>query len=133
MNAIQFWKSWPVVYQRLLWVLILVFIFSLAVALISFVRNPAPVFTWQQLQELQQQELPLHSFEVGGFNLTVFADNYILFERWLGNPMEISMTGLDIYLVIFMIALVILLALVTVLPRFWFLAGSGAVIFMISS
>ena len=133
MHTIQFWKSWTVVYQRLLGILAVVFLSSLAIATVSFVQYPAPLFTWQQLQELQQEKLPIYSFETGGFDLTVFADNYILFERWVSNPLQVNMAALDLYLILFAIALVVLFAFVTVLPRFWFFAGASIAVFMISS
>ena len=133
MHTIQFWKSWAVVYQRLLGVLAVVFLASLTIATVSFVRYPAPLFSWQQLQELQQEKLRIYSFEIGGFDLTVFADNYVLFERWVSNPLQVNMVALDLYLIFFAIALVVLFAVVTVLPRFWFFAGAGIAVFMISS
>ena len=133
MHAIQFWKSWAVVYQRLLGGLGVVLLASLTIATVSFVRYPAPLFSWQQLQELQQEKLPIYLFEIGGFDLTVFADNYVLFERWVSNPLQVNMVALDLYLVFVAIALVVLFAVVTVLPRFWFFAGAGIAVFMISS
>jgi hypothetical protein len=133
MLSVQFWKTWPAVYQRLLLAISLVFLAALLVALYSFVRNPAPVFTWQQLQELRQEEIPVYAFDVGGFELTVSTDNYILFDRWAGNPMQLNPMATDVYLVFFAISLCLLLAIVTTLPRFWFFVGSGIAVFMISS
>lgn len=133
MVSFQFWKSWSLVYRWLLLVFSLVFVASLIFLLSSLIRNPAPVFTWQQLQELQHQELPIYTFEVGGFNFTISSDNYILFERWAGNPMHLNMISLDIYLIFFSIALIILLTIITVLKRFWFFVGAGLMIFLMSS
>lgn len=133
MQALSFWNSWLTVYRRLFWVFALFFIAALALAIVSFAFNPAPVFTWQQLQELQVQELPIYSFEVGGFDLAVSTENYILFERWLGNPMQRNLVALDVYLVFFAFGFVVLLSIVTVLPRFWFFVGSGAAVFLLSS
>ena len=133
MHSLQFWKSWPIVYRRLLGVLATVFIACLGLTLLSFLENPSPVFTWQQLQELHQQAIPIYSFDVGGFDLTVSGDNYILFERWLGNPLQPNLQALDVYLIFFTSAIVMLFALITVLPRFWFFAGAGVAVFMISS
>ena len=133
MHSIQFWKSWPIVYRRLLGVLAVLFIACLGLTLLSFAQYPSPVFTWQQLQELRQQEIPIYSFNVGGFDLTVSTDNYIIFERWLGNPFIPNLQALDIYLLFFISSLVMLFALLTVLPRFWFFVAAGMALFMISS
>ena len=133
MHSFQFWKSWPLVYRRLLLIFSLAFVASLIFLLSSLVRYPAPVFSWQQLQELQLQDLPIYAFEVGGFTFTTSADNYILFERWAGNPMQLNMIALDIYLIFFSVALVILLTLITILKRFWFFVAAGLMIFLMSS
>ena len=133
MHSLQFWKSWPPVYQRLLVLLAVLFIACLAIMIFSLGKNPSPVFTWQQLQELRQQELPVHSFDLGGFDLTVSADNHIIFERWLGNPMQPNLNALDVYLIFFISSLVMLFALITVLPRFWFFVTAGMAMFLISS
>ncbi len=133
MYNIQFWKPWPKVYQQLLLATALIFTLSVVIAFISFFRNPAPVYGWQQLQELQQQPLPVHSFHVGNFSFTVSANNYILFERWTTTSLRPNMAAWDIYLVLFGLGMVVLLAILTVLPRFWFFAGTGVAVFMIST
>lgn len=131
MFSISFWKSWPLVYQRLLLVIGVVFVSALITSLYSFVRSPEPVFTWQQLQELRQDEIPVRSFDVGGFELTIPTDNYIIFERWAPNPLEVNAAATDWYLLFFAAALTLLLAIVTTLPRFWFFIGAGVAVFMI--
>ncbi len=133
MHSFQFWKSWPIVYRRLLGLLAFLFITCLGLTILSLVQSPAPVFTWQQFQELRPQEIPIYSFNVGGFDLTVSGDNYIIFERWLGSPLLPNLRALDIYLFFFISSLVMLFALITVLPRFWFFVAGGLALFMISS
>lgn len=131
MLSIQFWKSWPTVYKRLLAIFGLVFIAALTLALFSFVRNPSPVFTWQQLQELREEEVPVYTFDVGGFELNVLSENYVLFERWISNPLQTNPVANDVYLLFFTLAISLLLTIVTTLPRFWFFIGAGAAVFMI--
>ena len=133
MYKIQFWKSWPTVYQYLFWIVALGFVASLVLTFISFYLNPSPVYGWEQLQELQQQPLPIHSFRVGGFEFTVFAENQILFERWTTQPLHLNLVALDVYLALFTLSMVILFSILTVIPRFWFFVGAGIAVFMISS
>ncbi len=133
MQSIQFWKSWPPVYQRFWWLFVIAFVAALILTIVSLIQYPGPVFTWQQLQTLKVHDLPTHTFSLGGFELTIFSENHIIFERWLGNRLSISVAPLDIYLILFALGFTSLLAIVTVLPRFWFLAGSGVIVFMISS
>lgn len=131
MLSVQFWKSWPAVYQRLLLIIGTVFLAALMVSLYAFARNPEPVFGWEQLQELRQEEIPAYRFDIGGFELTIPGDNYIVFERWSPNPMRVNMTAVDVYLAFFAAAFAVLMAIITTLPRFWFFIGAGAAVFMI--
>ncbi|MEJ0056425.1 MAG: hypothetical protein WDN75_12700 [Bacteroidota bacterium] len=101
MYILQFWKTWPNVYKRIGWVLLVAFAGSLAFVVLSLARQPEPVFTWQQLQELKRQEIPIYNVEAGGIDLPVLTENYILFERWLGNPIQPNLQALDLYLVFF--------------------------------
>src|SRR5436190_1346128 len=98
MQSIQFWRNWRPVYRRIFSVLALAFAVSIIIALVSYVRYPEPLFSWQQYQELRQDQIPVYSFELGGFNLTIFADNYIVFERWASKPLTVNMSALDLYL-----------------------------------
>lgn len=116
--------------------LFLFFIVLFAVALmgtvISFILYPAPVFTWQQLQELQPQALPLFAFERGNLEFTLSGENYLLFERWMGNPIQPNRIALDIYFILFSLSFAALLAIVSTLPRFSFYIGSLIAAFLLA-
>jgi hypothetical protein len=132
MQRFQFWRTWPAIYRRILFVLAIAFAVAIVIALVSYLRYPQPLFAWQQFQELQQVQIPVYSFELGGFNLTIFADNYIVFERWAARPLQVNMTALDLYLAFFAVGLVCLLAVISVLPRFWFYVAGGMAVFALS-
>ncbi len=108
------------------------FLIVLTTVAILYIAYPWPVFTWQQLQELQPQEVPLYAFERGNLKFTIAAENYLLFERWLGNPIEPNVVALDVYLLCFALGLSGLLALVSTLPRFWFYVGSTVAAFVVA-
>jgi len=129
---LDFLKALPARSRRMIMVFGVIFLMVLTGAVLSFVVSPWPVLTWQQLQELQVQELPLYLFERGSLEFTLPGENYILFERWLGNTIEPNLTALDFYLICFAIGLIILLALVSALPRFSFYIGSLLATFLIA-
>jgi tetratricopeptide (TPR) repeat protein len=108
------------------------FLVVLSAVAILYLAYPWPVFTWQQLQELQPQEIPLYAFERGNLEFTIAAENYLLFERWLGNPIEPNVVALDVYLIGFALGLSGLLALVSTLSRFWFYVGSTVTAFVVA-
>lgn len=109
-----------------------IFAFALAGTIILALLYPAPVFTWQQLQELQPQEIPLYGFERGNLDFTISTENFILFERWMGNPVRPNLLTLDFYLLFVGFALAGLFAVVSTLPRFWFYSGALLATFFIA-
>lgn len=111
---------------------IVVFLVVLTGTLISFAIYPAPVFTWQQLQELQPQALPLYAFERGNLEFTLSGENYMLFERWMGNAIRPNRVALDVYLALFALSFAGLLAIVSTLPRFSFYIGSLIAAFLLA-
>ena len=133
MDSFYFWRSWPDAHRRWWTVLALVFFSITALTIFSYLIYPAPVYTWQQVQELQEQEHILHVFQNGGFDFSIIADNYIVFERWLVNDMNVRLSYLDIYLAAFLLALIMVLSIVSALPRYWFLIGAGVLLFLMST
>jgi hypothetical protein len=111
---------------------IVLFLVAITGTAISYAIYPAPVFTWQQLQELQPQELPLYAFEQGNLKFTLTGENYILFERWMGNPIQPNLLALDVYFILFGISLAALLAVISTLSRFSFYVGALIAAFLLA-
>jgi len=132
MNNIQFLNSWPSSTRKLVLLLAIGFVAVFTSAIVSFIVHPWPVFTWQQLQELQTQELPLYAFERGSLEFTLTAENYLVFERWLGDTLRPNIFALDIYFIFFCLSFSVLLAVVSALPRFWFYIGAMIMAFLIA-
>lgn len=122
----------PSRHRNLFLFFIVLFLVVITGTMISFAIYPAPVFTWQQLQELQPQELPLYAFEQGNLEFTLTGENYILFERWMGNPIQPNLLALDVYFLLFGISLAALLAVVSTLSRFSFYAGALIAAFLLA-
>jgi Flp pilus assembly protein TadD len=133
LTSLAFWAEWPRAYKQLFAVCALVLAACLVLFWWSYYHSPAPALTWQTIQDLDVAELPVHTFRTGPFELTVPADNYILFERLLGNPLQPRAWPAYTYLAVLMLAMVMWLALITVLSRFWYLAGMGVFILFVAS
>lgn len=125
--------SWPSSHRNLINALAAGLLAVVLVVTQLYIAYPWPVFGWQQLQELQPHDVPLYAFERGHLDFTLTGENFILFERWAGEPMRISSVALDVYFVIFAFSLSILFALVSTLPRFWFYVGTLLTAFLVSS
>ncbi|MBL7847438.1 MAG: hypothetical protein JNL40_08225 [Cyclobacteriaceae bacterium] len=125
--------SWPRADRNLPNLLSIIFFAAMLVAVLLFFVYPWPVFTWQQLQELQTQGLPLYAFERGNLEFTISGENYIVFERWMGNPLQLNQVALDGYFLLYSLCLTVLLSIVSTLPRFWFYVGTMITAFLLST
>lgn len=132
MHNRPFLNLWPSIDKKIGLFLGVVFIGVFAAMVFAYLAHPWPVFTWQQLQELQPQQLPIYAFERGSLEFTLTAENYLVFERWMGNTLNPNVVALDIYFIIFCISLAALQAIVSALPRFWFYMGAMIMAFMIA-
>ncbi|MCB0488539.1 MAG: hypothetical protein R2820_10080 [Cyclobacteriaceae bacterium] len=131
MHALQFWKSWARVYQRIGLVVALIFVLSLCFLWYSWLMAPAPALNWLHIQEQEQITVPAHTFQHGLLELTIPGDNYLIFERLLGSSLKPNVTAGYVFLGALAIGMVVLLTIVTVLSRFWYLLGMGLFILLI--
>ncbi len=131
MYSIQFWKSWHVVYQRIFWVTASLLLLSLLFLWYSYFQSPGPTLTWQYIQEQELLEVPVHRFQTGLFELTIQADNYLIFERLLGNDLTPLPIFAYVFLCILTLSAVMLLSIITSLSRFWYSIGMGLFILFI--
>ncbi len=133
MHTLQFWKDWPKVYQRIFGITAGTFIFSLLFLWFSYFRAPAPALTWEYVEEQQLKEAPVHQFQLGPFDFTIQSDSYLIFERLLGSDLRPDSTFAYLFLGLLFAAVIMLLSVVTTLPRFWFFVGAGIFILFVAS
>ncbi len=133
MDTIAFWKSWPLVYQRLFWSCVALLALAQAFLWISDFRSPEPVFTKAHFQLLEAQNVPVQTFRIGITQLTVTSENYLIFERVLGGPLHPNGIAPYFFLGLLLSGTVILLTIITTLTRFWFSLGMGLFILLIIS
>ena len=125
MHTLQFWKLWNKPYQSFFWLLSLLLILSIGFFWYSYAQNPAPVVSWDNYQELQTEEITTRSFQVGLYTVPVLADNFMIFETQLGSQLQPNLLASYFFISILLIALVVILAVISMLKRFWFLIGMG--------
>lgn len=133
MYKITFWKSWPSVYQKILLVLFVLVGISMVVIAVGYFDSPSASYGWEQFQELKRYPVPLHSFTVGGTTLTTETSNYIVFNTWSTQPLQVNLLALDIYFILFLLGFSMLITLLTLIPRFWFYIGAGVLVVVIST
>ncbi|NJN41968.1 MAG: hypothetical protein HC811_06840 [Flammeovirgaceae bacterium] len=107
------------------------FVFAIGYMWLAYFQSPAPTFTWQYIQQQKLEEIPVHQFQFGAFELTVLGDNYLIFEKLLGNPLTPNITAHYIFISVLVISIVILFTIISLLKRFWYLIGTGLFILLL--
>ncbi|HEY5691462.1 MAG TPA: hypothetical protein VIS49_08405, partial [Cyclobacteriaceae bacterium] len=131
MYSIQFWKSWAKTYQQIGFIIGGAFIVALLFLWYTWIIAPAPALTWYTAQEQELTQVPLHTFQKGLAELTIYGDNYLIFERMLGDNLKPNVTASYIFLALLILSMVVMLTLITTLKRFWYLIGMGLFILFI--
>lgn len=131
MHSLQFWKSWAKSYQQIGFVIGGAFIVALLFLWYAWAISPAPALTWYTVQEQELTQVPIHTFQKGLAELTIYGDNYLIFERMLGDNLKPNVTASYIFLTLLVLSMVVMLTIVTTLKRFWYLLGMGLFILFI--
>ncbi len=125
MNSIAFWKSWDKPAQFIFWLLFSSLLTSIVYFWYAYYANPAPVITWEQFQQLSTEEVLLKTFPKSIFNIPVTGDTYLIFEILSGSELSPNTEAYYLFLVTFSISLLVLVSVISSLPRFWFIVGIG--------
>ena len=131
MHSLQFWKSWAKPYRQIGLVVGSAFIVALLFLWYSWIISPAPALTWYTVQEQEITQVPIHSFQKGLAELTIYGDNYLIFERMLGDNLKPNVAASYTFLSLLVLSMVVMLTIVTTLKRFWYLVGMGLFILFI--
>lgn len=133
MYSIQFWNDWPPVYRKIFWACTSVFLFSFIFLWISYFLTPAPTITTEHFQQLEIQEVAISSFSLGDFDITLPGDNYLIFERMMGGPLQPSLLTPYLFISVLIVFMILVIAIISTLSRFWYLIGMGLFILFIVS
>lgn len=133
MQSIQFWKSWATLYQRIGLLVASAFIVSVLFLWAAWFLAPGPSLEWMEIQEQELVQLPVHTFQQGLLDLTVFGDTYLIFEKLLGDSLKPNPSAGYFFLTMLSISMIMLISLITTLKRFWYLLGMGLFILFVVS
>ncbi len=131
MHSLQFWKSWAKIYKHIGMVIGGAFVLALLFFWYSWFISPNPALSWFDIQEPEVTQVPVHSFQQGLLELTIHGDNYLIFERLLGENLQPNVMAGYIFFGVLIISMIMLLSIITILPRFWYLLGMGLFILFI--
>lgn len=133
MHSIVFWKKWTREYKTWWYVLIVLLVASILFMWAGYLRAPQNLTEWTTYQDQQNVESIAHTFEVGNFEFVVPIESYSTFEYFHAGPLKISTAGSYLLLALLALMSIIIFAVITTLPRFWYYVGTGLfVLFLVS-
>src|SRR3979490_1212842 len=113
MYSIAFWKTWPLVHQRLFAAIIGLLILAQVFLWAANFQYPAPVFEQLHFQQLEPVEIPVYRFQQGITPLTISTDAYLVFEHVFGGPVQPNLTAPYFFLFLLLAGVVVILAVLT--------------------
>lgn len=133
MQSLFFWKNWTREYKFWWYALIVLLLAGLIFLWAGYFRAPQGLTAWNTYQDQQTIESISHTFDVGNFEFVVPIDSYTTFEYYHAGPLQVSTTTSYIFVAVLALMSMVLLTVITTLPRFWYYTGVGLfVLFLVS-
>ncbi len=133
MHSVFFWKEWPANYRTFWFALSGLFIVSLVFLWITYFQDTHGIIDWQKIQEQKIVETTVHQFRLGPFELNIPAESYVIFEFLQGSDIHHNIVASYVFLAVLVVSGMVLLSIVTTLPRFWYYLGMALFILFIAA
>jgi len=131
MQSLFFWKEWPKNYRTLWFSLSSVFIFSLLCLWYTWFQGAQGIIHWEKIQEQKVVETTVHQFNLGPFQLNIPGESYVIFEYLQGSDIQHNTAASYIFLAVLILSSMVMLTIITTLPKSWYFPGMGLFIFFV--
>jgi hypothetical protein len=128
-----FWQNWRNPYRALYILLLLLVLTSLLLYGFFHLAGRETVLSWLPNTQLQEILLNIDSFTKGLFSFGVELESYYVTEQFVASLMQVHPWAMYGLLGFVLLSTVLLLSLVTVLPRFWYVGAMAVFILMLAS
>ncbi|MBL6446442.1 hypothetical protein JMN32_08990 [Fulvivirga sp. 29W222] len=123
MQSKFFWKHWSAPYKQLYIGLITIALTSLAWFGYNYLTGPDAILGWDIMAKTEHINVLIDSFKIGPFSLTTSANNTLFLQQYNGSAPNINTTSYYTFLGVSTVCIILLLTIVTTLPRFWYFVG----------
>jgi hypothetical protein len=123
MQSLFFWKEWPNNYKPLWFALSGLFAFSMIFLWFTWFQDADGIIQWEKIQEQKIVETTVHAFRLGPFQLNIPGESYVIFEYLQGSDIHHNMLASHTFLAVLVICSMVLLTIITTLPKFWYYLG----------
>ena len=131
MHNLYFWKSWPSSYKYSFWALMILFVISLiGYFTVSYLGIGASI-AWEVTPNLHTVDSVVEEFNLGLFQFQIPAKSYYIFQDFVPKNIDIPLSAVYSFMFLTVLGMLLLLAVVSCLNRFWFMIGIGLFSFLI--
>jgi hypothetical protein len=133
MQSFFFWKEWPKQYRALWAFLSGLFVVSLLFLWFNYFQGAHGIIHWEKIQQQKIIETTVHNFRLGPFQLNVPGESYVIFEYLQGSDIHHNTLASYVYLAVLIVCSMVLLTVITTLPKFWYYAAMTLFILFVLS
>ena len=133
MHSLWFWKGWVKEYRALWYGTSVLLIFSFLFYWFYYFKGPDSTLQWEKFQSQKTVESVAHSFLVGNFEIAIPIESFYNFEYFNGASFQPNEFAAYAFLVVFVLAALMLLTVISTLSRFYYLVGMGLFILLLVS
>lgn len=133
MQSFFFWRTWNREYKAFWHVLIVLFFGALIFMWSGYFRVPQGLTEWHTQQAQKTADGITHTFEVGNFEFAVPIESYTTLEYFYAGPLQVDTLSSYILVAVLALMSILLFAIITTLPRFWYYVGTGLFVLFIVS
>jgi hypothetical protein len=131
-QTLFFWQNWRNPYRALYIVFLLITLAALLLYGILHLAGRDTVLSWLPFTQLQEIKLNTDTFTKGLFTFEVELESYYVTEQFRASLMQIHPWAMYGLLGCISLSMVLLLSIITALPRFWYVAAMAVFILMLA-
>lgn len=131
--TLQFWQGWPRGNRIFFLLFLSVFVATLIYMWTAYFIEPAPAIELRTISEAEVEDIVVDQIQKGDFNFTVKGNNYVILQRQLGSMLTTSELVAYSYLFVLAVFVIGMLAVISTLSKFYYLAGMGIFILFVTT
>lgn len=124
MNDLLFWKVWSPSERRMAVAALLVLVLGLVFLVWQFIDPLGNVVQWNVVSELSETTAVVDVLQLGQWQYGISTPTHLVTERFMSSVMEVNALTVCLFWIGALIGLSLILAALTTMSRFWYLAGT---------
>lgn len=132
MKEFFFWKVWSPSERRMTVAAFLILLLALVFFAVKSIDPLGNVIRWNVISELSQTTAVVDVLRLGDWQYGISTPSHLVTESFMASVMETDFLSVKLFLILSLSGLTIVLAALTTMPRFWYLAGTIALIIFLA-